>query len=553
MNEDIHRWIDAALDGSISPEDFVQLQEVLKSDPEAFEHFYGQSEIHGRLEWGLGQARQSDPLKPKSGAVHIPIRHARQNPYLAWTLGAAAIVLLLALVTGLLYLSNNPGSVTEEQATAPSPPANDQVALPPGSSVARLTIAQETRWHGDQIREGAWLAPGMLKLLSGSAEITFDSGARIILRGPADLKLIDSHSAKLVGGQCVTHIPNQAAGFELITPSSVFDDPDSSFSVAVDSNGHTEVRNLYGILEAGPRSNKRLARTLGKNEAARITKSEILHQEDLRLLSGDVEKELPPSTLSVPSDYVHWSFDRTTATPISGSGSFPGGPFPAKVELIHGAPSHARVELTDGKFGKAAYLDGQGAVLSTAFPGIPGSQARTVAFWVRIPPGAGDRNAYSIVSWGNPQKAGGKWQIAWNKESDQSARRASKGAIRTEFNKGFVIGSTDLRDGKWHHVVSVFLGGRSEDVAAKVRHYVDGRLEPVSGFANQIIDTRLAEPGSIPTYVGRRMEGGSPISSFKGTIDELYIFPSALTPGQIEELYRTNTPPEQFVAPERDP
>lgn len=552
MNRQTERWIEALLSGTISRKDFAQLQELLKSDPEAFRHYCRQSTMHGRLEGELGDLRRpnTELPDPQTG-VPAPRIHQRRSTSKAVAIAAA--LLLLGLLIQLFYSSRKPEPVVNDPATnpAPSPPAGPPLLLPE-SPVARLTISDETEWDGDPLDEGDWLTPGRRTLIAGNAEITFDSGARVILQAPADLELVTGHHAKLHRGKCVSHIPNQAAGFQLSTPSSIFDDQDSSFFVAVDEEGTTEVRVLEGILEAGPRSHQDLVRTLRDNQALRLTDSTILDQSQIRHVSTQIESELPASERAIPSRYVHWSFDDAIPTNIPESGIHPGAPFPAKVELIPKAPPYASAEFIDGKFGEAVYLDGQGAVLATKFPGVAGSEARTVAFWVRVPPNVPLNNAYSMVSWGASPIQGGKWQIAWNKGVFEEANNTLVGAIRTEFAGGWVIGATDLRDGRWHHVVSVFLGGKSADVATHVRHYIDGRLEPVTSFKNKVIDTNVSAPDSLPTYIGQRMEEAPYVASFKGAIDELYIFPAALTPGQIENLYRENSPPAQFVVPALD-
>ena len=159
---------------------------------------------------------------------------------------------------------------------------------------------------------------------------------------------------------------------------------------------------------------------------------------------------------------------------------------------------------------------------------------------------------YAIVAWGAPMaQDGGKWQLAWNVGNPPNAPQGGvHGAIRTEFGGGYVVGTTDLRDGRWHHVVSVFQGSGPGGDADRIRHYVDGRLEKVSAVIDGQINTRLLEARSRPTYIGRRLEDDFPEFGLKGGIDELYIFPCALTPEQIQELYQNNSPPVRTIRSE---
>lgn len=538
MTRETMEGIDALLDGTISREEFAKLQDVLRDDRTAFEHYCRQSELHGRLEWEFGDPQRQFFTVSEPETASVAIAQSRPGPWM-WVAAAASIVVM----TGLLVLqirSNDPG-----------PPSGAGVAAPvlsvmPETSVARLTKSQASQWDRGEFSEGAWLSPGPLRLLAGSAELTFDSGARIILQAPAEMELVDAHHGRLVRGKATVHIPSQASGFELETPSTSFSDQDSSFSLAVDADGETEVHVLRGLVEATPRANRELARVLSGNEALRMTDSIFLARHQIRYASGEFDPELPPSLRAAPGRFLRWTFDTVESGRVSETGMHRGTPFPAQVLARPGTSEHASAELVDGKFGKAVYFNGRGAFLSSGFPGIAGSAARTVSFWVRIPPDTRDGQAYAMVAWGSPQsQLGGKWQIAWNRDV---VGPGVKGAIRTEFGGGYVIGTTDLRDGRWHHIAAVYLGGSSEDVAGQIRHYVDGRLEPVSAFKSQKINTRLTDPSSRPTYIGRRLEDDWKGVGFKGAIDELFVFPAALTPVQIEQLYLENTPPRTFVS-----
>lgn len=546
MKRESMEWIDATLSGTICREDFARLQEVLKSDSKAFDYYCQQAEIHGRLEWEFGDPQRQ--YCPVSGPETLLVPPSTRPAYL-WLAEAAAIVLML----GALALQFGGGRrESDPVAEVPEHPAVDpgfgiQV---PETSVARLTNSLEARWSGEFLQDGRWLTPQTIRLLDGSAEVSFDSGARVILQASSELEILTAHRARLLRGKGTVHIPGQASGFVLETPSSSFADLDSSFSVAVDDDGATEIHVLHGLVEATPRTNQNLARVLSHNEAVRLTDSDILGRNQIRYASASFDPELPVSEHAVDSRFLCWSFDAVDAGGVPEVGTHPGRTYPARILARPGTSQHASAEFIDGKFGRAVQLNGRGAFLSSEFPGIAGSAPRTVAFWVRIPPILRDDQSYSMIAWGSPgSRFGGKWQVAWNLGKDAGPSGPGvKGAIRTEFGGGFVIGETDLRDGRWHHVVVVFLGGRSVDVATHIRHYIDGRLESVSASKSQTINTLLTTPGALPTYIGRRLENDFRDVSFKGALDELYVFPAALTPEQIGDLHQRNKPPRRFVS-----
>lgn len=544
MSKQTMIWIDALLAGTISESDFVRLQGEMKSDSKALAHYCRQAEIHGRLEWEFSDPqRQYCPVSVPQCAKREVIPGTSRDSAV-WMVAAAGIILMLGL---LVWLLGEP--VTGTQAGAETPPVDvvEEGPLVVGGSVARFTKSQGAQWRDEALAEGAWLAPGSLHLLSGSAELSFDSGARIILQGPAELELVSAHHARLLFGMGTIHIPSQASGFQLETPSSKFSDQDSSFSLAVDANGVTEIHVLDGLVEATPRANHQLARVLSGNEALRLTDSKILGRNKIRHAVGEFDRELPDSVNFQPGRFLHWSFDGVNSSVVPEIGRHGGKAFPARILARPGTSTYASAEFIGGKFGKAIQLNGRGAFLSSRFPGIAGSAARTVAFWVRIPPDVLSEQRYSMIAWGSPGTNGGKWQIGWH--DDRLMVGGVDGAIRTEFGGGYVVGSTDLRDGRWHHIVTVFLGGASGDVSTRIRHYIDGRLDPVSAFQRGAINTRLLSARAIPTYIGRRLENDLPEFGFKGGIDELYVFPAALTPSQIENLYLTNTPPTRVLLP----
>ena len=53
------------------------------------------------------------------------------------------------------------------------------------------------------------------------------------------------------------------------------------------------------------------------------------------------------------------------------------------------------------------------------------------------------------------------------------------------------------------------------------------------------VDTLTEGDKALPVTLGRRLEGEFS-GTFKGLIDEVYLFPEALTPGQVESLYLKN-------------
>jgi len=155
-----------------------------------------------------------------------------------------------------------------------------------------------------------------------------------------------------------------------------------------------------------------------------------------------------------------------------------------------------------------------------------GSTSSTVSMWVKVPVvGEGNLIADERVGillgnqWSNPNSG---WEIH------------DDGQIRILWNKGEKdhYGSSDLRDGKWHHIAFV------RDVDNNLlKGYVDG----VAEIDENDDGTNITFSDAF--YIGSdyRQDGASK-KPFHGLIDELQIWDIARTQAQIIADYKTGIP-----------
>jgi len=90
------------------------------------------------------------------------------------------------------------------------------------NGVATLTGTTDCRWAKGNAtaRKGASLLPGQaVKLLDGLAEITFASGAKVILEGPANFEIESDKTAILHSGRLTADVPDDLEGFKIRTSS----------------------------------------------------------------------------------------------------------------------------------------------------------------------------------------------------------------------------------------------------------------------------------------------------------------------------------------------
>jgi hypothetical protein len=393
---------------------------------------------------------------------------------------------------------------------------------------------------------GQRVVRGSYAVASGSIELTFDCGAVVVLEGPARLTLESEYQARIERGRLRADVPRQAIGFLIETPRGTVRDLGTAFGVDVAQTGTTELHVLQGKVEAlhGAKGAKQVSTLVNANEAVTMLDSARLNQVSFR-----PEEFVPilPARPPLRPPEVHWSFDPPDAVDQTSDGV---GSRPYHLILKRAGQSDPSPETraVPGVFGSALTFNGRDETAVSDYPGIAGSAPRTVTAWVRIPRDSRLDRQNGIIGWGRFAR-GEKWQLATN----IIRREGTVGALRQEFGFGYIIGSTDLRDGAWHHIAVVFHGGPNTDVTTDVKLYVDGRLEILSGQKRQEIVTATGSVASsshasapYPVMLGARLplrrSSGEPaeIPPWRGALDEVHIFSGALSPAQIVTLMSRN-------------
>jgi len=204
-----------------------------------------------------------------------------------------------------------------------------------------------------------------------------------------------------------------------------------------------------------------------------------------------------------------WDFDETTGT----SAADPTG---GHTGTLAGFPVDDS-QWVSGKVGGAMDFDGaDDQVDITGYTGVTGTQARTMAAWIKTTKGDA-----TILSWGT-DATGQKWVFRTQTGNGQA------GAIRTEVSGGFNVGATDLRDDQWHHVVMVLPDDGTPNVD-EMLVYVDGQLETPSASQATAINTA----SSLDVRIGN----GHANRRFAGLLDQVGIWDRALTADEIATIY----------------
>lgn len=160
---------------------------------------------------------------------------------------------------------------------------------------------------------------------------------------------------------------------------------------------------------------------------------------------------------------------------------------------------------------------------------VGGTNARTLAAWIKSGPGITPLGSNMGIFAYGANTAGRKFNFR-----TQQNDGPIDGNIRVEVNGGYIIGSTVVIDGEWHHVAMTWENDGTPDVL-DVLLYVDGQLEAISASLDEPIDTNTA--GGIDLSISDDHSN----REWNGWLDDIRIYDEVLSPAAILEL-ATGTP-----------
>lgn len=188
---ELRRLVDGMLDGGLSRTEAARLEERLEADSTAMDYY---------LTLAAQEALLADALADSCADLEVISRpSARKYPVLL--AAAAAFAILLSLSA---YFIRN---------------SSDAKFSAAGSEVkfgATLTGEVGAMWKGQARVIGSRLREGsVIRLSSGLAELTHESGARLLIEGPASYKIQGANAGKLDYGKVVAEVPTRAEGFTI--------------------------------------------------------------------------------------------------------------------------------------------------------------------------------------------------------------------------------------------------------------------------------------------------------------------------------------------------
>lgn len=403
---------------------------------------------------------------------------------------------------------------------------------------AVVTRAKSVAWAGgagpvvgDHLKSGR-----IIEISAGLVSLDFKDGVTVLLEGPARLEITGGRSARLDFGRLVARvIDERGKGFIIDGPSGRVVDLGTEFGVSVERSGEMEVHVLEGSVTASSKGSRETPVTLYKDEAMRLSAGPV---ERIPADDGAFVTNLPPLPGASPG-FIRWSFEEPEGNELRNSGAGL-AEADAGARLLSAGGSGRLAKRIEGRFGRGLAFDGAGSYVESGFEGISGQAPRTVSLWARIPVDHQVTQSYAMIGWGKVEGLGSAWQISVNPDASDGPL----GALRAGTGRGAVVGSTDLRDGRWHHLTVVMYGG-SPTTATHILLYVDGVLESTTRKSVRAIYT---EPSTYPhgVWLGRNLSAWSPeppgARFFRGDLDEVHIFSAALDETMIRQVMDGSSP-----------
>ncbi len=252
---ELHDLLDRLQDGGFTESDRLRINELLQAGAPQRQYFITYMDVHSRLAWeggretrnggeGLGTSvpsevelpHQTDAVGPEPLIPPIIIDTSMPGPApllstlfapggFLFSYGVSAVLLGIAL----LITWELPVSTHQEVVEAGPRPAAGNVEPPP-EIVGRITGVADCRWSDPRTAPPCNTVPvflgGKYALASGLMEISYETGAKVILQGPCNYEVESPRSGLLSLGKLTARVEkNDEGGMmndELKTPIQTF-------------------------------------------------------------------------------------------------------------------------------------------------------------------------------------------------------------------------------------------------------------------------------------------------------------------------------------------
>jgi hypothetical protein len=285
---DLRELIEKALDGSISPEELVRLDDCIVHNPEQRRYYceylymtvglmrlcdytpltgvqeYDKLYLESLWNALFLEEKAAPTVVTKESTDTAEVDHPKEQNQKISTQKVNKVFLFMAVVslTTLLFI------ITSARFC--------QMLIPRG--IATLSTSLHAAFTDNQtVVSGARLTNRKAPLLlqTGLIEIVFDGGARVLLEAPTEFRLKSANRMVLYTGQLFAFVPNYAKRFTLETPNARIIDMGTEFGVRVEKDGTSDLHLFKGkaVLTSDSGSKDKRTQTLTAGQAKRVDAS----------------------------------------------------------------------------------------------------------------------------------------------------------------------------------------------------------------------------------------------------------------------------------------
>ena len=399
-------------------------------------------------------------------------------------------------------------------------------------------------------------------LSSGLLEITYDTGAKVILQGPVTYEVESLAGGYLSVGKLLARLKNKAeqspnpksqiSKFVVRTPTATVTDLGTEFGVDV-SDGASEIHVLKGLVRTQSRDETgggSQPTQLREGEARRYrpasNSTDYSELAQAKKISFDWAKFEPLRIPRREDRYQRWlAYSQKLRKD------------PALVAYYTFESAGATNAILPNVSAAGSVLDGRVDSPEWVYGRLPGKFALMFRG-----PGSGDKvvlpeqqrfnftGPFSAAVWFKVQRFTAGWQalVAKGDNSWRIQRFEKESSLTFDTNHGPTllpqdvdpaISPTNVADARWHLAAAVY------EPAGKVAHkrlYLDARLD-----AEGNVPLPLHQSDS-PVFLGTNDPSGRIHHEFDGFIDEVAIFARALSPAEVVEMFQAGSPTSTATA-----
>ncbi|VTT98642.1 LamG domain protein jellyroll fold domain protein OS=Chthoniobacter flavus Ellin428 GN=CfE428DRAFT_4331 PE=4 SV=1: FecR: Laminin_G_3 [Gemmataceae bacterium] len=502
--------LDRYLAGTLTENGAARLLSLLESHPDLGAELLDQFAVDAKLRDLAGGTAPVVPAAPTVAARAG--RTARRLPWLVTGVAVAASVAVAVFRIAPPTGGPLPVAAAEEPTTA---------------AVAVLTRTVGAKWDhptgGPTV--GAALEPGWLKLSGGLAEVEFFSGARVVLEGPAEFRLVAADEAFCKSGKLTAEVPPHAAGFRVGTPQGALVDRGTAFGLSVTPGG-AEVHVFQGKVELhGAAGQRDLTTGEAMAVAGNAPEQRIPADATGFVTSPDLDRREATAAAQERGRWAAaakgWNADPALLVRFDFEGPNAGRSLAnaATNGSAVGAGTVVGCERAEGHWpGKGALEFGRVADrVRFAYPG----EVRSLTLLARVRVGGLDRTFNSLMM----SDAFAPGAVHWQVLSDGRVRLGVAARPRhTDYDSPRVFTPNTL--GQWVHLAVVY-----DADARRVTHYADGvPLSRADVRAEVPLKPGRAELGN---WNAATRSDNVPVRHFSGRMDEFAAYSRPLTDDEV--------------------